>query len=156
MNITCCICNKTDIYQGENLHEDFICSKCGDKGYRFCKIDSKIFNLNKTNFSEFKIENIQYFPKEKLNMLDKVNTMFLYNSYCQKEVCSNNCYNILYLNECIKELEMHLSLKEEGEENPILKECSRKVCPNDNVHRDYINSLKNKIKELEEYKKNYK
>jgi|LFRM01.1.fsa_nt_gb hypothetical protein len=140
-----CIICKQNLLIGQIAPKNWtLCIECHEKGYRVCKEDNKIFNIRELK-KEYSIDKPQTFILiNNQDYLEKVKQKFENMKYYEQNICSNRCFNILYIKECIEELSAILmcNLLNNKEKQEIF-------------NKEYEPVIQNKIKELEELKKNY-
>lgn len=139
----CIICNQK--YKvGEIAPENWvICIDCVNQGYWICEADNKIFNKRERSDNNFMIQNPQTFIIGNYDLLENVRENFEYLKY-ENKVCNNTCYNMLYLDKCIEELESYRfsDFVEKTIPLPVDKEKRNK----------FMSELENKINQLKECK----
>ncbi|WP_123052980.1 hypothetical protein [Clostridium sp. JN-1] len=137
----CCICGTGVITLGSVVDpkNKYICGECNKKGYDVCKIDNKVFN-KKFN-QNFKLNNKEIYKLE--GNLEILNNEIKINNSLKYKVCSERCFNRLYLKKYIEELKSYLGQMLQGVDYNIF---------NNNLQNENIKLIKYKINELEIYK----
>ncbi|MCB8818907.1 hypothetical protein [Desulfosporosinus shakirovi] len=139
LNMQCIFC-KGNFHEGDIVPEKwFVCLKCINNGLLICEEDRKIFNEQSVNRDTLIIDIIQILKVADFDLLESITEEF--NSSCEKVVCSKRCFNLLYINDCIRHLQTCLAMilnKESSELIDMIKD-------NENIE----DILMNKIDELE-------
>ncbi|KUO75735.1 MAG: hypothetical protein APF81_17820 [Desulfosporosinus sp. BRH_c37] len=144
----CIICNN-NFQAGDIAPEEWcICINCLNKGFMVCKVDKKIFNINSVTKSNLLIDKIQTFNISGYDLLEEVTRGL---NFRYENVCSNDCYNALYIDKCIEELKIRLNMIWEEESMPVF----RNIVTKSENREVFKNTLADKITELENYKQRY-
>jgi hypothetical protein len=144
----CIICNN-NFQAGDFAPEEWcICINCLNKGFMVCKVDKKIFNINTVTKSNLSIDKILTFNIGGYDLLEEVTRGL---NFRYENVCSNDCYNVLYIDKCIEELNIRLSMILEEE----LMSVFRKAVTKSDNREAFKNTLEDKITELENDKQRY-
>lgn len=146
----CCVCNNS-------VKDEFapkywsMCSDCSGKGLNVCKNDRKIYNKLTTDSEAFELDQVFSLIIDNNNdLLSDIYKQYI-SKYAKKKnnTCCNNCYNIIYINNCIKYLQGLI----DGKHMPHSK---RVVSQEEQASNVFISLVKNKIEELENIKNEYK
>jgi len=146
-----CIICKENFQVGQIAPENWtICIECVEKGYMVCESDRKIFNKKKKIENNYTIDNLQTLIIGNYDLLEDVTRSFEYMKH-EEKVCSSKCFNILYLNKCIEELQAQLNMMFMEENITTFKS----IIDNKEKRENFKLIVNNKINELEKCKQNY-
>lgn len=132
------------MHEGDIAPErSFVCMGCINNGLAICNVDRRIFDPQKINKDDLRIQDTQTLKIGEFDLLEYINKDFLDR---KGGLCSKKCFHLFYLNQCIKHLQTYLNLASDNDEttSEIINEIRN------NEVNQYI--LKNKIKQLETIK----
>lgn len=144
MERNCIIC-KQNFKPGQIAPENSsFCIECENKGYKICSHDKRIFNVNekKECFVLEYTQTLVLFDDD--DLLKDLTEKFRIKSIIETDFCSNECFNLWYIQECIG----YLRMTEYYSENKASEEGRKKF-------ENYKPLIENKIQELEQLKEKY-
>ena len=142
----CCICNNS-IKDGFAPEYWSLCSECSNKGFNVCKNDRKVYNKKTINKEEFFLKEVfSFIQGDNMDLLSDVYKQYM-SKYAKKKnnICCNGCYNIIYINDCVKYLQSLIDGKQKLNNK-------RKSGADEKISGSLVNSVQSKIKELENLK----